>query len=152
MKIFEKWKYLVFTLFLAFILISLSILANTYTIQIVSVETTDMEGNPKTTFKCGEFVVVKVTIKSLLTYEAQDYLLIVEVFNPHDVVIALGFTSGSLAPGEQVSTGYGFKIPECCTPGTFTIKVFVWNGWPAALGENWKALSAPYTTTITVKT
>lgn len=143
-------KNLIFTLFTVLFLASSNFVANAYTVQIVSVSTTDMQGNPKTTFKRGEFVVVNAKIKSLLTYESQDYLLIVEAFTPDDRVIALGFTSGSLAGGQEISTGYGFKIPDDAPTGTYTIKIFVWNGWPAILGGNWKPLSETQEITITV--
>jgi len=145
-------RKLMLTLIIAFLLTFLTVAANGYTVEIVSVQTTDMQGNPKTEFKRGEFVVVNVKIKSLLTYESQDYLLIVQVKTPDERVIALGFTSGSLAPGQEVSTGYGFKIPDDAPTGTYKVEIFVWNGWPAIMGGNWKPLSEKETTTITVTT
>ena len=126
---------------------------NEYTIRIVSVSTTDLQGNPKTSFRRGEIVVVNVNISSLITYYAaqpQTYLLIVEAFTPEEEVIALGFTSGQLASGQSVVTGYGFKIPADAPTGTYTIEVYVWNGWPAQMGAQWRALAEPRSVEITV--
>ena len=128
--------------------------AEVYPIRIIKVVTTDIAGNPKTTFKRGEFVVVSVTIEYPSEYYYMgpkiDYLLIVEAFTPELVVVALGFTSGSLASGANITTGYGFKIPTDAPTGTYSIDVYVWNGWPAVMGIEFKPLAKPVTVTITV--
>ena len=128
--------------------------AEVYPIRIIGVITTDIAGIPKTTFKRGEFVVVSVTIEYPPEYyymgPEMAYLLIVEAFTPELVVIALGFTSGSLPSGANVTTGYGFKIPSDAPLGTYTIDVYVWNGWPGVMGPLFKALAEPVTVTITV--
>ena len=128
--------------------------AEVYPIRIVEVVTTDMAGVPKTTFKRGEFVVVSVTIEYPPEYYYMgpkiEFLLIVQVLTPELIVIALGFTSGSLSSGANITTGYGFKIPSDAPLGTYTIDVYVWNGWPGVMGPQFKALAEPVTVTITV--
>ena len=128
--------------------------AEVYPIRIVEVVTTDMAGVPKTTFKRGEFVVVSVTIEYPPEYYYMgpeiEFLLIVQVLTPELIVIALGFTLGSLSSGANVTTGYGFKIPLDAPLGTYSIKVYVWNGWPGVMGPQFKALAEPVTVTITV--
>jgi len=130
-----------------------------YPLVIESAWTTDMQGNSKTSFARGEFVVVHVKLKypsppAYYYYQQPgapiSYLLIVEVLTPDQEVLALGFTTGTLSPGDSVETGYGFKIPYDAPTGTYKIKVLVWNGWPAVMGGNWAALAEPEELTITV--
>jgi len=135
-----------------------------YPLIIESAWTTDLQGNSKTSFVRGEFVVVHVKLKYpsppayyyYYYYYQQppgspiSYLLVIEAFTPDNVVLALGFTTGTLSPGGSVETGYGFKIPDDAPTGTYRIKIFVWNGWPALMGGNWTPLAEPKELTITV--
>ncbi|MEM3465832.1 MAG: hypothetical protein QW566_05095 [Candidatus Jordarchaeales archaeon] len=123
-----------------------------YTIQIKSIRTLDMLGNPRTSFPRGSTVVVEVTIESLVyAYgPSTQYLLIVEIFNPQGYVVFVGFLTDVIEPGATKTAGSGYQIPAGASTGTYTVRVFVWNGWPSQMGGNWEALSAPGETTFTV--
>jgi len=132
------------------------VMAEVKPLEIKEVWTSDMQGNPKSTFAPGETVVVHVKIEYPPGYYyyydggSISYLLIIEVFTPTSEVLALGFTTGVISSGETVETGYGFTLSSSASSGTYTIEVYVWNGWPAVMGAGWKSLANPVTSSFTV--
>jgi len=123
-----------------------------YPIVITGIRTLDMMGNEKTTFARGTTVVVEVTLQSqVYAYgPPTQYLLIVEIFNPQGYVVFIGFITDVIDPGATKKAGSGYQIPTGASTGTYTVKVFVWNGWPSQMGPNWQPLSSPGEKTFTV--
>lgn len=121
-------------------------------IEIVSVQTQDPDGNPKTVFARGDTVVVNVTIRSVVGYYygSVAYLLIVEDQAPDYSIPGIAFVTDTIDPGQEKSVGCGFRLPSDTPTGTHHIYVFVWNGWISQMGENWRELADPAEVTITV--
>jgi hypothetical protein len=121
-------------------------------ITITRIRTLDMLGNERTSFARGTTVVVEVTIQSeVYAYgPPTQYLLIVEILNPQGYVVFIGFITDVIEPGATKTAGSGYQIPAGASTGTYTVKVFVWNGWPSQMGANWEALSDPGEKTFTV--
>jgi hypothetical protein len=121
-------------------------------ILIKTVKTLDMMGNERTSFARGTTVVVEVTIQSqVYAYgPPTGYLLIVEIFNPQNYVVFIGFITDVIDPGATKKAGSGYQIPAGASTGTYTVRIFVWNGWPSQMGPNWESLSDPGEKTFTV--
>ncbi|MEM3389301.1 MAG: hypothetical protein QW491_07810 [Thermoproteota archaeon] len=128
------------------------VLGQSKPLEITSIRTLDMTGNPQTSFPRGSTVVVEVTLHSLVSpYQpSTQYMLIVEIFNPQGYVVFIGFITDVIDPGATKTAGSGYRIPTGASTGTYTVKVFVWNGWPSQMGGDWKSLAEPGETTFTV--
>ena len=131
---------------------AIKLTAQTKPTGIVSVQTQDLNGNPKDTFARGDTVVVNVKIRSQVEYYygSVTYLLIVEDQAPDYTIPGLGFIMDTIDPGAEKSVGCGFRLPYDTPIGTHTIYVFVWNGWPSVMGPDWAELADPASVTITV--
>lgn len=140
------------TIILSLISPYLLISGQQYPITITGIRTLDILGNEKTSFARGSTVVVEVTIESqVYAYgPSTQYLLIVEIFNPQNYVVFIGFVTDVIEPGATKTAGSGYQIPSGASTGTYIVKVFVWNGWPSQMGGNWEPLAAPGETSFTV--
>jgi len=123
-----------------------------YPIVITGTRTLDMGGNVKTSFARGTTVVVEVTIRSQVSpyNPSTPYLLIVEIFDSQGYVVFIGFVTDIIDPGASKTAGSGYQIPAGAATGTYTVRVFVWNGWPSQMGQSWEALATPGRATFTV--
>ncbi|MBO3809845.1 MAG: hypothetical protein FGF50_09680 [Candidatus Brockarchaeota archaeon] len=123
-----------------------------YPLKITKIRTLDMEGNEKTIFPRGSTVVIEVTLDSLVSpYEPPtQYLLIVRIDNPQGYTVFIGFVTDVIEPGATKTAGSGYGIPTGASTGTYTVWVFVWNGWPSQMGTNFKVLAEKKQTTFTV--
>ncbi|MEM3715033.1 MAG: hypothetical protein QXF82_08810 [Nitrososphaeria archaeon] len=112
-------------------------------LEITSIKTIDFEGNLKTSFARGTTVVVNVELKSLVSlYQpSTKYLLIIRIDNPQGYTVFIGFITDVIAPGATKTVGSGYQIPAGASTGTYTVKVFVWNGWPSQMGSNFEVLA-----------
>ncbi|MEM1548892.1 MAG: hypothetical protein QXR44_06050 [Thermoproteota archaeon] len=141
------------TLMIAVLLLPyLLILGQQYPIIITLVRTLDMTGNPQTSFPRGSNVAVESTIQSqAYAYGPPlQYLLIVQITDPNDYVVFIGFITDVIPPGGTKTAGSGYLIPVGATVGDYTVDVYVWNGWPSQMGGNFQPLSAPGRTTFQV--
>lgn len=114
-----------------------------YPILITQVRTIDIQGNPRSSFARGQTVVVEVTLQSQVPAYGPNtsYMLIVEIFDPDGIVVNIGFVTGTIAPGQIQTSGAGYTVPYYARIGTFTAKVFVWNGWPSQKGPDFEVLA-----------
>jgi len=142
---------------LTLLLVSVSLLfqyspvsANTYPITITQIRTLDSQGTPRSSFARGATAVIEVTIQAAAYGTSVSYLLIVEIFDSNGIVAFIGFVSDSVAPAQIKTSGAGYSIPASAPTGTYTARVFVWNGWPSVMGPSWEALAAPGQTTFQV--
>ena len=122
-----------------------------YPITITRIRMLDITGNPQTDFTKGAMAVVEVTLQAQFYGPSLSYLLIVEIFDPSGHVVYIGFVTDSILPGQTKTSGTGYSIPMNAETGTYTVKVFVWNGWPSQQGGNWAALAASGQVTFTVR-
>ena len=56
--------------------------------------------------------------------KVQDFTFIIQVKNQNNVIISLGFISGSLSPGKTISPAISW-IPKASDE--YTVEIFVWN-------------------------
>lgn len=106
----------------------------TYPMQIVSPQTLDESGNPKTTFKRGELVLVQATVKyPFVLYAPPEYkfLYIVKFQDSNLVTFYYGVVYGKLSPGQNATFAVGGKIPDNAPTGNYTAYIYVWSNWPA---------------------
>jgi len=131
---------------------AVTVLANAYPIIIDLIETKDLQGNLKTTFRRGEVIVIETRLKANPSYyfvAPVDYLEIVEVFyGPY--VMNLLLTRDSISSGETKEFGGGYRIRDSDPTGTYVIEVYVWNGFPSEVGAAWKPLADMKTKSFTV--
>ena len=125
-----------------------------YPIEIVKIETKDLAGVPKTTFARGEIVVVETELYGrpeayYYPPEGVSYLEIIEMFYGARV-IGLTLTRDAITAGETKIFGGGISTRVTDPTGTYTVEVYVWNGFPSEMGAAWSALAEMGTTTITV--
>lgn len=150
----QKHRLPILTILIILVLLSpyVMISGQQYPIVITGIRTLDIMGNVKTSFARGSTVVVEVTIQSqVYAYgPPTQYLLIVEIFNPQQYVVFIGFVIDVIDPGATKTAGSGYLIPTGASTGTYTVKVFVWNGWPSQMGNNWEPLADIGQTTFTV--
>jgi len=141
-------------------LLSLALLATIvlaqegYPIEITKIETKDLTGVAKTTFTRGEMVVVETELYGTpeayyFPPEGVSYLEIIELFYGARA-IGLTLTRDTIKAGETKIFGGGIPIRLTDPTGTYTVEVYVWNGFPSEMGANWRALAEMGTTTITV--
>ncbi len=125
-----------------------------YPIKITQIRTMDMLGNVKTSFARGSTVVVEVKLQSLVYAYGPftQYLLIVRIDNPQGYTVFIGFLTDVIEPGATKTAGSGYLIPTGASTGTYTVRVFVWNGWPSQMGGNFEVLAEQGQTTFTVTT
>jgi len=137
------------------VLALLALAQATYPLVIISVETKDYyPGNPRTTFRRGEIVVIETKIEVAPAYyyyfiASIDYLEIITMWYGNSM-IGLLLTRASIAPGETKTFGGGVGIRFTDPIGTYRIDVYAWNGFPSEMGANWRTLAEAKTTTITV--
>jgi len=134
------------TLLVAAIVLVLAVVypvyADGYPLTISNVATKNYDGETVTSFSKGELALIEVTVTYPSTYyyyyggaQQIQCLIIVEVFDPSNVVRFLFFKKTTLSQGESFTTGWGFKIPYGAQSGTWTVKVFVWNKFISELAE-----------------
>ncbi len=133
-------------------------LAQTYPLQITKLETKDLQGNVKTSFKRGEVVIVETTISWAPTYyyyyaaASLSYLEIITMWYGYTMT-GLALTRTSIGPGETKTFGGGMQIRMTDPMGTYRIEVYVWNGFPSEVGPKcpkWTPLAEKAITTISV--
>ena len=150
-------KYFPSALFFILIVVLASLaLGNGYPLTITSFETKDIDGNPATTFRKGEVVVVETEIE----YPAEEYYyyappggmayLQLVGFYYQDRMMGLLLTRGVIASGETKSFGGGVQIRTTDPSGKYKISVFIWNGFPSEVGAAWQPLAEKQTKEITV--
>ena len=144
----------IFSTIMILVLISpyLMVSGQQYPIQITRIRTMDMLGNVKTSFARGSTVVVEVTLESLVyAYgPSTQYLLIIRIDSPQGYTVFVGFITDIIEPGATKTAGSGYQIPSGASTGTYTVKVFVWNGWPSHMGDDFEVLAESGQTTFTV--
>jgi hypothetical protein len=128
----------------------------TYPIQITKVETKDARGNLRTSFRRGEVIVVETEIAYPTAYyyyyaggASYTYLLIIEMWY-RSTMMGLTLTRGTIAPGETKTFGGGIATRVGDPAGTYTFDIYVWNGFPSEMGNNWAPLADPKTASVTV--
>ncbi|MEM2678597.1 MAG: hypothetical protein QXY49_07055 [Thermofilaceae archaeon] len=137
------------------ILALLALAQASYPLQITRLETKDFEGVPKTSFRRGEIVVIETTIEGVPTYyfiTPIEYLEIVTIWYGNSMM-GLLLTRTSITFGETKTFGGGVGIRLTDPIGTYSIEVYVWNGFPSEMaerGEPWSPLAEARTTTITI--
>lgn len=57
--------------------------------------------------------------------KSQKFVYIVQIKDENDVVVSLGWISGMLSPGQNLSPALSWSSK---TAGTFTAEIFVWEG------------------------
>ncbi|MEM2823836.1 MAG: hypothetical protein QXF69_07015 [Thermofilaceae archaeon] len=127
----------------------------TYPLVITSVETKDyFPGNPRTTFRRGEIVVIETKIEVAPAYYYYyvapiSYLQIITMWYGNSMM-GLLLTRARIALGETKTFGGGIGIRLTDPIGTYKIEFYVWNGFPSEMGRNWRPLADNRTAFITV--
>jgi len=114
--------------------------------HIVHVGTCDANGATKTSFSRGEMVMVMVNVTMAQQYYYQYYwqqryyytyyyfvsartpLVIVKVMKGSTPVF-LGSLSSAVSPGGWLNGTVAFTLESDAPTGTYTVTVYVWNGW-----------------------
>ncbi|MEM1523115.1 MAG: hypothetical protein QXU69_08815 [Thermofilaceae archaeon] len=127
----------------------------TYPLVITEVETKDYQGNPRTSFRRGEIVVIETKIVVAPAYYYYyytapiDYLEIITMWYGNSMM-GLLLIRTSITFGETKIFGGGVGIRFTDPIGEYEIEVYAWNGFPSEMGGNWRALAEAKTTTINV--
>jgi len=122
----------------------------------VTVETLDRNFNPKTTFYTGETVYFKVTAIGRTGYyydtywyaftEPTTYFVFLQIKNPRAEYIFLFVDPNRVVnPGETSIETPGWWVPYGSPEGTYTVTVYLTNGWPAEVAV-WIAYAYDSTT------
>ncbi|MCC6051546.1 MAG: hypothetical protein LM580_12610 [Thermofilum sp.] len=132
------------------------VLAQTKPIQITSVVTKNYDGNPTTTFRKGEIIIVETTITYTTDYyyyaygaPSYSYLELITMWYK-STMMGLTLTRDTITPGASKTFGGGIPTRPGDPTGTYTFKVMVWNGFPSEKGAAWASLADPQTVTVTV--
>jgi len=121
-------------------------------IQIVSVETKNYKGEPTTTFKRGDVIIVETKLECPPTYYAPtgvSYLELITMWYKN-TMMGLTLTRDTIMPGGTKIFGGGIATRVGDPTGTYNFKIFVWNGFPSEMGTAWAPLADPATTSVTV--
>jgi len=108
----------------------------------VQIATLDRNFNPKTSFYTGETVCFNVTIIGRTGYyyetgwysftQPTTYFVFVQVRNPeYEYVFLFVDPNRVISPGEVYVETPGWWIPYGSPTGTYTVTVYLTNGWPA---------------------
>ena len=135
------------------IVVTLMIIAQAQYPLTVTAKVKDMQGVERTTFRRGEVIVVETTVSMPGDYyygaAAISYLEII-VMRYKYWMMSITLTRDSISPGESNVFGGGMGIRMSDPTGTYTIDVYVWNGFPSEMREAWTPLAEKYTISIEV--
>ncbi len=117
---------------------------NPQAIQIVSVQATDQQGNPVSSFTRGTNGYVKVLIYSPANNPS---LVTVNLFDSNYTAIGIGSLQSSLGTGQSEMI-LSFQIPDDAATGTANIYVDTFSNWPDKGGE---PLTPESSTTVAIQ-
>ena len=118
-------------------------------LTISSVLLLNSQGIPQSSFQTGSQFTLNAGIRST-SGTATQFLGVVQITNANRQTIFAGTETMSLAPGASISLTFTLALPLGLAPGGYTVTVSAWNGFPATLGTNWKALATPQTLLFTI--
>ncbi|MEM0267089.1 MAG: hypothetical protein QW320_07895 [Ignisphaera sp.] len=128
-------KCLTLPLLIALLVVATTVFsASTFPMEVKDIKTLDEEGNPKTSFRRGDLVLVQATVDCPFMFYAPpqyNFLFIVKFVNSQGVTFYYGVIYGSLQPGKNATYAVGGKIPEGAPTGTYRAYIYVWSNWPA---------------------
>jgi len=115
--------------------------------EISGVATLDPAGAPKTIFAFGETVLASADVINVGTV-SQPMLIVFQLTDPEYRALAPNYASITLPPGLNIGPRLSFPLPLTgYAAGTWTVKVFVLDAWPAQGGVT---IGTPVTITFTV--
>jgi hypothetical protein len=134
--------------------------AQAWRFEVTSVVLRDVNGNEKSSFARGEFIIVEIKVTNIVIpyyyyyynyyyeYGAESFLVLARITTMDNVMWGIGAFSSSLLPGESIKAAPGIAIPVNAPAGTYKVTVFVWSNW-ASLGGYPVAESREVTFTVT---
>src|SRR5438105_9914986 len=117
--------------------------------NITSVTLINTQRRPQSSIQTGSQFTVNAGIQSTSGTTTQ-FLGVVQITNANGQAIFAGTDTMSLAPEASASLTFTLALPLGLAPGSYTVTVSAWNGFPATMGTNWKALATPQTVLFTI--
>jgi len=108
--------------------------ANTPSINFVSINITDLNGEVRSEFTQGEALIIWVTVENYGTTLEKAYIWI-EVDDPNGAPLGVYFNIGDLEYGKAKTVGFSFTISANAYKGVYLIKAFVSNDLISRGGE-----------------
>ncbi|PYX53179.1 MAG: hypothetical protein DMG73_21005 [Acidobacteria bacterium] len=118
-------------------------------LTISSVTLLNSQGSPQSSFQTGSQFTVNAGIQSTSGTTTR-FLGVVQITNANGQAIFAGTEMMSLAAGTSASLTFTLALPLGLAPGSYAVTVSAWNGFPATMGTNWKALGTPQTVLFTI--
>ena len=123
-------------------------------IQITSVATKNYQGVITSIFKRGDVIIVETTLECPTGYyyyapAGVSYLELITMWYKN-TMMGLTLTRDTIMPGGTKIFGGGIATRVGDPTGTYNFKIFVWNGFPSEMVEEWRALADPATKSVTV--
>ena len=129
----------------------------------INVNTLDESFATKDTFSPGAWVVINVTLYLPTEVQQGQYYYYYQTVATHTqrflayVRVSLGDTvvfqsglKGVIDPDETKKFQVLYKLPYDASAGTYTVRVVVYNDWPAIAGANLVVIGDPVEVTFTV--
>ena len=123
-------------------------------IQIVSVETKNYKGEPTPKFKRGDVIIVETKLECPTGYyyyapAGVSYLELITMWYKN-TMMGLTLTRDTIMPGGTKTFGGGIATRVGDPTGPYNFEIYVWNGFPSEMVEEWRALADPATKSVTV--
>jgi len=118
-------------------------------LTISSVTLLNSQGTPQSSFQTGSQFTVNTGIQSTSGTDTQ-FIGVVQITNANGLAIFAGTDTMSLAAEASASLTFTLALPLGLAPGSYNVTVSAWNGFPATMGTNWKALATPQTVLFTI--
>lgn len=92
-------------------------------VKVETVKLVDAKGAAVSQFKSGQQVTIASSFRNQQNKE-QAYAFIVQITDKDGFVVDLGWQTGKVLTGQTVQPSRSWTVAE---PGTYTIKVFMWD-------------------------
>ena len=91
----------------------------------LTVSMTDLQGNPKSTFKPGEGATAKIVLRNDGGTDIRNAHMLVTFYDSRKVPIFFSFEIGDLGAGYERTSVKGFTLSSSATTGTYGVEVIV---------------------------
>jgi len=118
--------------------------------SITGLSMTNQAGAPQSMFGAGSTAIASITVKNAGFSNINGAVITVTFVGTRSGTVFVGnAVIPSLGQGQSMSVGLGTSFPKnACSSDFYTVTVTVYNGFPAAVGSNLKALANPQSTSF----